>query len=75
MMNTTISRLAALVIAYADDHNISVANSNGWTLLTMADEALSLNMAADTFVEVLTLVDYEALERADMDSADGDIVV
>lgn len=74
MMNT-ISRLAALVIAYADDNNISVADSNGWTLLTMADEALSLDMDGKTFAEVLTLVDYEGFERADMGYADGDYAV
>lgn len=74
-MTMTISRLAALVIAFADDHNISVADSNGWTLVTMAEEALGLDMDADTFVEVLTLVTYEALERADGDYADGDYAV
>ena len=74
-MTMTTSRIASLVIAWADDHNISVADSNGWTLVTMAEEALGLDMDADTFAEVLSLVDYEAIERADGDYADGDYAV
>lgn len=74
-MTTNISRLASLIIAFADDNNLSVADSNGWSLVTMAEEALGIDMDADTFVEVLTLVTYEGLERADGDYADGDYAI